>query len=180
MEKKGLCRLTAFLRETERILVGSGLRLDFSKGYDGSFIKDVFAENSFIGMLEATDLESIDQLSFFLGAITDIISKTWCSSEVRQLLTSSFDFLSIMRRENIFQTWTTAKLSSSQLKIIAFIAIEKRIFEVYRASRMRTQKWRLDVHLVDATRHVGKIDFPHAEICRASQKIVKAVYVKNS
>lgn len=63
--------LNTFLKQTEEISDGFGLRPKFSKrNFDFSAL-GLFSKNSLNGMLEAADFESVDQVSLFLGEICD-------------------------------------------------------------------------------------------------------------
>lgn len=71
MKMEFLSRMNKILKDTEQLSSGSGLRPQFSKRYSGSFMTGVLFEHDLIEMLEASDFECIDQITFFLEALTD-------------------------------------------------------------------------------------------------------------
>lgn len=83
--------LDKFLRDAKQLGSVSGLRLDFSKEKNGSFITGLFSKHGLIGILEASDFESVDWFPPFSGLMTNRMCPPERNPEVTEFFKSYFE-----------------------------------------------------------------------------------------
>lgn len=57
------------------------------------------SETGLSGMLESTDYDSLDQISPFLGVITDVICRNETESVIKKLFTENVEFIQCLQIE---------------------------------------------------------------------------------
>lgn len=94
------------MKETEGISGGFGLTIEFSKDHCLGNRTGLFSEIGLVRMLEASDYNSVDQVSPFFGAITDSFRKNVFYSEVTKVSTLFVELLRAIHRYNRDLGWT--------------------------------------------------------------------------
>lgn len=79
-----------FLKNSERFSPGSG-RVDSSKTQMHPFLTEVILENGLTNMFEATDYDSLHQMSHFFEAFTDVMCGNRNEQENATLFTEYFE-----------------------------------------------------------------------------------------
>ena len=99
-----------FLREVETSSPGYDLHVDFSKGFTGERLSDLFMDDGLIGMLEAADIKTVDMLSPFLGALIDTYCGEFDKAPVTTVFTQYVDLVDVVYRRNQVPGWSELEL----------------------------------------------------------------------
>lgn len=135
----------------------------------------LFTQSGLICMLEAADLDKVDQVLPNLGAIVDVICKTEESADIARLYTSYCDLHHIIfgRYRNLL--WSDSDLQIWGKNICLFNELGTRIFGSYQVSAIMTPKGHLRDYLVESVVQVGGVEYPHGEIFERSDRLFKRV-----
>lgn len=190
IKKRVLNSVNVILKETEILLPGVKVRLLFSERLRGSFMSKIFTENGLIGMILASQLDSINQVSSFIRAIVDLMCGNESSPKITELFTSYADICMVLEKDSLSHFWSKRELSSLREKFRAYNAMKKRVW-AYQASNMDLRKCHLRDHLVGTNSCAIEIEFfskscmgPHAknlnDYTDENQKDVALLWMKRS
>lgn len=171
--------LNVFMRYAETLFPREGVFFDFSKLQKGSFRFQLFKENSLAWMLQASHLESMDQVSAFFGAIIDVMCDHKSSPEVTELFTSYVNICMFLQNDDVSSFWTQQELNSLCKKFKDFIAMRKKRFRIVQAWNMVWQKRDLPENLLDPNKD-GRIDLIQGGLYESAHKRFKPLYRKPS
>lgn len=172
--------MNKFWKDEKPISHVSGHRVDFSKGYSQSCTTGVFSEHGLVGILEASDYAKLDQVSSFLGSITDGMCRIECKPETTELFTRYVEFRRYVWWESSYSFWTETGFLYLRQITVKLIALEKSVFQAYHISGTGTQKWHHLDHLVVSIWHKGGRQILHGGFYKGLHTIFHIVYAKAS
>ena len=154
--------------------------MDFSKGIINENLSGFFTDSGILGMLEASDLDRIDEVSPFLGAIIDRCCGETKNAPVTTVFTLYVNLLNEIHCRGRTPGWTDEDLGRLDRSIRDFKTIGKSVFHRYQKSGMGTSKWHLLDHLCVDFRRTGGICYMSGGLYEMTHKFVKADYEKTS
>ena len=176
IKKSVLRMLNDFLAKVQKMSVGYGIVVDFSKGKHEGRLSGLFSDNGLIGMLEASDYKDIENVSPFLGAIVDRCCGEVKEAPVTRTLTMFNDIIQQLYERNHNIGWTDEKLEKLSNDIRLFKKQGRKTFENYQSSKMGFPKWHLLDHIVEDLKRVGNISFLEADFYEMEHKSFKKEY----
>lgn len=171
--------LNLFISNIEKTFVGHDFHVDFSKGIINANISGLFTESGILGVLEASDLNRIDEVAPGLGATIDRYCRETTQEPVTTVFTIYFNLLNYIYCLRSTPWWTDEYLRKLDHIILEFKTISKILFERYQNSGMKTSKWNLLDQLSTEFRRTGVLDYISGGLYEVNYKWVKADYEKN-
>lgn len=134
------------------------------------FTTKLLSKNGLIRMLESSDSESIDLVSFFLGFIEDFIFGNSGSSNITNVFTQFVDLHTLICRYRI-PHWTKNDLELLRQNVFQVKTTVMAVVGPNQSSRMGTRKWHFLAHFADHIQHIGGVQLPHGELYESSRKV---------
>lgn len=123
----------------------TGLHIDFSTPGKGYSYNGLFKKDGIIGMLEARDHKSVDQVMPFIAMFLD----RWCGElKTTPVFVQYVDMVNEMLDRGLDPVWNEKRVKELELAIDKFRRAAKNLYSEYQPSQMGTPK----MHLLD---HVG-------------------------
>lgn len=148
--------LNLFISNVDKLSVGYDFHVDSFKGIINGNLSGLFTDSGILGMLEASDLDRIDEVYPFIGEIIDRCCVETTKAPVTIVFTIYVNLLNdIYYRINTPPGCTYEDFGRFDYIILEFKTIGKIGFERYQKSGMGTSKWHLLDHLLTDLRRTG-------------------------
>lgn len=165
--------LNSFLSNVEHISVGYDLHVDFSKHSCSGTISGLFTDSGIAGMLEASDLKSVDMVSPFLGAIIDRCCGEVEGAPITKVFTQFKDLMDEVYQRNKVPGWSETCLRKLSTMISNFKTVGCNVFREYQPSSMGFPKWHLLDHIVSDISSLGSVVYMEEDLYEMAHKTAK-------
>lgn len=136
----------------------------------------MFNEDRIKDMLEASDYDSIDNVSPFFGELLDSVCGFPKTRETISAITNYVDkAIYLCKRHKSFE-WYDASIKHLQARVQTFRKHTKAAFEMYHFTRMLSQTWYAQVDLCEAAKYAGRIKNLLTRLYEAFHEQFRAMY----
>ncbi len=181
IRKSILRQLNSFLdsvsTNTDGIRVFGNLR----SGGGKSGLNGLYKEDGISGMIEATTIQKIDNVSPFMGALIDRA----CGEEKECPLTKIYTQYKniadkVVGNRSASKRWKPEELRDLETQIASLKELSVRVLGPHQASNMGTIKWHLLSHISEDIKMYGSLNVGNANVYEESHKIFKSNFKKTN
>lgn len=112
--------LKNFLERCSSKAHGQELMMNFSKAKKSDHLTSLFSENELSWVLEASDFDTVDNGSPFLGTLFEAFCGLCCTAEVTRSITEYVDMVIMVFARNIIFEWTEKTIQLLEWRIRSF------------------------------------------------------------
>lgn len=156
------------------------VKMSFSNSGSAQRLTGSFKQNGTHGMLKASNLDFVDNVSPVFGGLVDSICGLTKPGEITSAITKHVDIVKYSFKQHKSLKWCDASKYHLQTRIQTFEKHAKAVFGMYQTSEMLTQKWQALDHLCEGVTYAGCVESLHAGVYEASHKQFEAMYAQSS